>query len=77
MGIFRRVCFLKFFDLRYFCWSKAGVPNRDGGEAEGGKGFLNCQIVRLTEIATYFNGMPNLVILRRVPWRHLFQGFFL
>ena len=31
----------------------------------------------LTEIATYFNGMPNLVILRRVPWIHLFQGVFI
>ena len=34
-------------------------------------------IVRLTEIATYFNGMPNLVILRRVPWIYLFQGVFI
>ena len=32
VGIFGRVCFLTFCDLRHFWWSKGGVQNSDGGE---------------------------------------------
>ena len=54
MGIFGRVCFLTFSDLRHFWCSKGGVQNRDGEEEgeeeEGGKCSLNCQIDLILDI---------------------------
>ena len=50
VGKFRGVYFLSFSDWRHFLWSKGGVQNHyreEGGEGEdeGGKRFLNCQII--------------------------------